>query len=155
MELIEHEEMRLVGLALPHTTTNENGQSAIDCGTLWQQFQNENYYERINSKLNSNVIAVYHGYEGDHTKPYHYFIGCPIDKSAVIPEGLDSLYIPKDVYRKLTAKGIMPDCVADAWRSIWAGDFDLQRAYHFDFELYDERSHDWNNAAVDIFISVV
>ena len=29
----------------------------------------------------------------------------------------------------------------------------IPRAYHADFEVYDERSKDWNQAEVDIFIS--
>ncbi len=69
------EETRRIGLALTHTTTNENNQSAIDCGTLWQEFEKGNYASKIPEKINDEIIAVYHGYEGDHTKPYHYFIG--------------------------------------------------------------------------------
>lgn len=30
----------------------------------------------------------------------------------------------------------MPDCVANAWRDIWAGN--LERTYQTDFEIYDE-----------------
>jgi predicted transcriptional regulator YdeE len=147
----EHNAIRLIGIALPHTTTNKNGQSAIDCGLLWQQFGNENCAAAITGRIGNTIIAVYYGYEGDHTLPYHYFIGCPVEISADVPEGMNDLYIPKDVYQKLSAKGVMPDCVADAWRTIWAGN--IPRAYHFDFEVYDQRSQDWQNAEVDIYVS--
>ena len=40
-------EFRLIGLSLKTKTTNENGQSAIDCGSLWQQFEKGNYAEKI------------------------------------------------------------------------------------------------------------
>ena len=46
----------------------------------------------------------------------------------------------------------MPDCIVNAWRNIWTAKLD--RAYNYDFEIYDERSKDWNNAEADIFLSV-
>jgi predicted transcriptional regulator YdeE len=46
----------------------------------------------------------------------------------------------------------MPDCVADKWKELWGAD--MSRAYKADFEIYDEKSRDWKNAEVDIFISV-
>jgi predicted transcriptional regulator YdeE len=46
----------------------------------------------------------------------------------------------------------MPDCVANAWKEIWSSG--MPRAYQVDFEVYDEKSGDRNNAEVDIFISI-
>jgi predicted transcriptional regulator YdeE len=65
---------------------------------------------------------------------------------------MDSLVIPKSEYVKIIAKGIMPDCVANTWRNIWAGN--LERTYRADFENYDERSNDWNAAEVGIYVGV-
>jgi predicted transcriptional regulator YdeE len=28
-----------------------------------------------------------------------------------------------------------------------------KRGYRFDFEIYDERSHNWNDAEIDIYLS--
>lgn len=70
----------------------------------------------------------------------------------MVPDGLDSLNIPQGVYKKITARGKMPDCIAKAWQEIWSSD--LPRAYQTDFEVYDKRSHDWDNAEVDIFVSI-
>jgi predicted transcriptional regulator YdeE len=142
----------LIGLALSGQTTNANGQSAIDCGTHWQRFENGNYADRINHKLSDEIYAVYHLYEGDHTQPYSYFIGCKVDPVAEVPEGMDRLEIPADHYQKIIANGVMPDCVANAWKEIWAGT--ISRAYHADFEVYGDKSKDWNNAEVEIYLSV-
>jgi len=65
---------------------------------------------------------------------------------------MDGLTIEKANYQEFVAKGKMPDCVANTWREIWQ--MDIDRAYIADFEVYDERSKDWNNAVVDIFIGV-
>ncbi|MDQ6890751.1 MAG: GyrI-like domain-containing protein, partial [Bacteroidota bacterium] len=125
---------------------------AIDCGNLWQKFEKENCAEKIPGKIGNEVYAVYHDYEGDYTKPFSYFIGCQVKDDTKVPVGMDSLIIPAGEYQLFIAKGKMPDCIADAWKKIW--DSVIPRSYKSDFEVYDERSKDWSNAEVDIFISV-
>jgi predicted transcriptional regulator YdeE len=152
MNSIQLETICLIGLSQKHQTINANGQSAIDCGNLWQQFLHNNHTSRIPGKLNENIFAVYHNYMGDHTQPYSFFIGCQVDATAVAPDGLDRLVIPTGGYLQIAAAGKMPDCVADAWQQIWKSD--IKRAYRPDFEIYDERSQDWQNAQVMIYLSV-
>jgi predicted transcriptional regulator YdeE len=152
MVKISLKEIKLIGLALEKKTTNQNGQSAIDCGSHWQKFETGNYAEQIPTKTSKEIFAVYHDYDGDHTAPYAYFIGCRVDNIEQIPPGMTSLSIPESEYVKIVAKGIMPDCVANAWKQIWLGN--IKRAYKADFEIYDERSKDWSNAEVDIYVSV-
>lgn len=65
---------------------------------------------------------------------------------------MESLVIPSGTYTKKVAKGKMPDCITETWKEIWASD--LPRAYKTDFEVYDERSQNWNEAEVDIKISI-
>ena len=141
----------LIGISLKSKTTNEHRQSNTDCGNLWQKFEKESVFNKIENKLSDEIFAVYHNYEGDHTKPFSYFIGCKVAEGTEVPEDLDSLTTAKGTFHKTVAKGKMPDCVANAWREIWKKD-DSSRAYKADFEVYDERSHDWQNAEVDIFI---
>ena len=119
MNIIELEEINLIGLSLGKKTTNENGQSAIDCGSLWQKFQDGNYVEKIPGKADDNVLAVYHEYEGDHTRPFSYFIGCKVKAGTTRPEGMDSLVIPRGPYQIIISSGKMPDCIADTWKEIW------------------------------------
>ncbi len=146
------ETTQLIGLSLPYKTTNDNGQSNIDCGNLWQQFEAESRFAAIPGKNNDEILAVYHDYEGDYTEPFSYFIGCKVKKDTAVPDGMDSITIPSGNYQKLTASGEMPNCIAKAWKEIWGSD--IARAYRADFEVYDERSQNWNDAEVDIFISV-
>lgn len=152
MDKINLEEIKLIGLSLKSKTTNLNGQSNIDCGNLWQKFEKENYAIKIPNKLSNEILAVYYQYEGDHTQPFSYFIGCKVPTNTNVPQGLDSLIIPQGTYQKISAKGEMPNCVANTWKEIWNSD--IRRTYKFDFEVYDERSKDWNNAEVDFFLSI-
>jgi predicted transcriptional regulator YdeE len=152
MNNIELAEIKLTGLALKMKTSNENGQSGFDCGALWQKFENEGYFDKIPGKLSNEILAVYHQYDGDYTRAFSYFIGCKVNNDAIIPKGLDSLIIPKGNYLKITSKGKIPECLAHSWIEIWNSD--IPRAYKTDFEVYDERTRDWGNAEIDIFLSV-
>lgn len=108
----------LTGLALKTKTWNAEGQSAIDCGSLWQQFAEGKYVDKIPGKLDDEIIAVYHNYEGDHTKPYSYFIGCRVMPGSAVPEGMDSLAIGKATYRNLLLKaGCLTVLRIPGWKS--------------------------------------
>ena len=152
MDKIKKNEFKLIGLKLDKQTTNQNGQSGFDCGNLWQKFEKEKFVEKIQNKLSEEIYAVYYDYEDDYTKSFSYFIGCKVKIDSEAPNEMDSLFLPAENYSKIIAKGKMPDCVSDSWINIWASNID--RAYNYDFEVYDERSKDWSNAEVEIFVSV-
>ncbi|GEP90774.1 hypothetical protein CTE07_24190 [Chitinophaga terrae (ex Kim and Jung 2007)] len=152
MSIVKQPGFHLAGIKLKGKTTNANGQSAIDCGNLWQEFQQGNYAAKVKEKAGEEVYAVYYDYDSDHTAPYAYFIGSRVNDESAVPEGMEHLFIPEGEYNKLTAQGKMPDCVADKWREIWSSD--ISRGYKFDFEVYDARSWDWANATVDVFLSI-
>jgi len=152
MNKMELPEIHLIGLSLKTKTINNGGKSSLDCGNLWQKFEKENYTGKIPGKLSEDILAVYHQFDGNHTHPFSYFIGCKVEAGTITPEGLDRLLINKGLYQKIIASGKMPDCVANSWNEIWRSG--ISRAYQTDFEVYDGRSKDWSNAEVDIFISV-
>ena len=62
------------------------------------------------------------------------------------------LLIPSGSFTKVVAKGKLPDCVANSWNDIWNSN--TARSYNSDYEVYDERSMDRNDAEVDVFVSV-
>ncbi|MUV03256.1 AraC family transcriptional regulator [Flavobacterium rakeshii] len=150
---IKNTSFKLAGLKLGFKTTNENNKAMEDCGALWQHFGGSFIGNKLPQKLSNDVYAVYFDYEGDHTNPYAYFIGYRIPEDAEIPSGVDTITIPSQHYETVTAKGQMPNCVADTWREIWKKD-DSDRAYGFDFEVYGAKAADWNNAEIDIYLSV-
>ena len=149
---MQQESVTLIGLKLNTKTTNANGQAATDCGGLWQRFIGEGIADKITNKSSNDIYAVYFDYDGDHTQPYSFFIGCPVAADAELFEDLDTITIPTQKYTTVTAKGKMPNCVANAWNDIWQ--FEINRAYGYDFEVYNELSADWQNAEVAIYLSV-
>lgn len=152
MEKNHRAKFRLIGLELDQKTTNEDNRSSTDCGSLWQKFQRDKVFDLIPNKLTNEVYAVYFDYEQDETKPFSYFIGCVVDEHAEIPSNLTSLEIPAQDYVVVKAKGVMTGCITEAWTTIWNAQ--IPRKFGFDFEVYDERSQDWNDAEVDIYVSI-
>ena len=51
MQKTSYEEIKLIGISLGRKTTNLNGQSGIDCGSLWQKFEMEGCAEKIPNKI--------------------------------------------------------------------------------------------------------
>lgn len=152
MERISIKTFTIAGLSLKAPTTNTNGQSAIDCRHLWETFKNGGYAENIPGKLGDEIYGVYYKYDGDSTKPFSYFVGVRVKPGTEIELPLSTLEVPGGSYIKTTSKGKMPKCVTETWTTIWKENY--PRTYIVDFEVYDERSHDWNDAEVDVYLSV-
>ena len=153
MNTLKLPSIRLMGIMLEDRTSNENGRSNEDCGQLWQNFQKQDIVSKIPNKISDAVYAVYFDYDSDQNGEFSYFLGCPVGRTNDIPKGLSFLKIPAQSYRKITAKGEMPKCIAKAWESIWRSD--IERTYQFDFEVYDQRSKDWKAAEIDIYLGVL
>jgi predicted transcriptional regulator YdeE len=141
----------LIGIALDKKTTNENQQSSNDIGLFWQTFMKENVSSKIPGRVGEDIYAVYYDYEGDHTKPFGYFIGVPVGDDTTVPAGMIKIDIPTGRYTHFVARGRMPDCMIDAWAEIWNSD--IKRTYTADYEIYGSKSNDTENAEVDIFIA--
>ena len=141
----------VIGIAL--RTTNENGQSVQDIPALWNRFMREGILDQIPNKINNTLYCIYTDYEKDHTKPYTTILGCKVSNLDQIPYGLVGKTFEEQTYIKRIAKGnLMQGIVYEEWTKIWNAD--LNRAFTSDFEVYDERTQNPENAEVDIFISV-
>lgn len=141
----------VIGIAV--RTTNENGQSVQDIPALWNRFMTEGIMDQIPNKVDQILYCIYTDYEKDHTKPYTTIIGCKVSNLDQIPYGLVGKTFEEQTYIKRIAKGnLMQGIVYEEWTKIWNAD--LNRTFTADFEVYDERTHNPENAEVDIFISV-
>lgn len=140
----------IIGITI--RTTNENLQCQQDMGALWQRFMAEDIMGQIPNRIDQEIVAVYSDYELDYTKPYSYTIGCRVKNITDLPEGMTAIAIPTQTYAVVTAKGKMPDCLAQSWQEIWQAD--IERAYNIDFEIYGANSQNRANAEVDIYLSL-
>lgn len=150
MKTTKIEPFFIVGISV--RTTNENGRSMVDIGQLWQKFLSENIAAQIPNKVDETVYSVYTDYESDHTKPYTTILGCRVKSLDNIHKGLVGKHIEEGNYTVFTASGkVSEGFVGQAWMNIWNAP--VARLFTSDFEVYDHRARDPENATVDIFIA--
>ena len=104
--------------------------------------------DRIPNRVDANIIAVYCDYDGDHTQPYTFFLGCAVTNSNTIPDGFTTRTISTGQYHRRRANGTMPAALMAAWSDLWTSD--LNRSYKTDFEIHDLASPN----SVDIYVGV-
>ncbi|MCT4121791.1 GyrI-like domain-containing protein [Elizabethkingia anophelis] len=141
----------VIGIAV--RTTNENQKAAQDIPVLWNKFMTEGIINLIPNKADHAIYCIYTDYEKDYTKPYTTILGCKVNSLDTIPEGMVGKIIESSDYSKQTIKGNLTEgIVYNEWLKIW--NMDLDRSYTADFEIYDEKAQNPENAEVDIFIAV-
>lgn len=158
-ELINKDEIKLVGLTTRTNNKNEMNPETAKIGAVVNQFLGQSMGSRIPNRQNPGVtFSVYTDYESDEHGGYAYFIGEAVNTFDDAPKEFAQLIIPTATYQKFTMpSGKMPDVVIQAWQEIWkmtAEDFEGQRAYQADFEVYDERAMDPAQSTVDIYIGI-
>lgn len=145
------QKFNVIGISV--RTTNENGKSGEDIPALWNQFMSEEVRNKIPGKVSETLFCIYTDYEKDHTKPYTTIVGCEVESLDFIPENMVGKSIEKTEYEQFTAKGNLNEgIVFNKWLEIWNSG--LNRSFTTDFEVYDEKTQDPENAAVDLFIAI-
>ena len=76
----------------------------------------------------------------------------------IFPKGMVIKTVPAGRYAVFASdRGPVAKVVVETWKQVWSY-YQLpangQRAYRADFELYDQRAADPDNAQVDIYIGV-
>lgn len=151
--------IKLVGLKVQTSNAYEMNQATAKIGVTMRRFFTERLQDKIFYRKNpGRVFAVYTNYESDEHGEYTYFLGEEVYSFENIEQKYATLTIPAQTYVKFTSNpGQMPDVVINMWKNIWKmNTYELggQRAYVADFEIYDERSQNPNNAVCDIYIGI-
>lgn len=126
-------------------------------GKLWQRFFEDQIFTKIPNKIDTTLIALYYDFESDKTGEYTTLIGVRVSSDKEVPSGMVVKHVPADNREVfLTEQGPMGQVVFGTWQKIWqledAGK--LKHSYTVDYELYDERSRDLQNAQVEIHVGV-
>jgi len=100
---------------------------------------------------------LYSDYETDVNGNYAITIGVEASKmNDASPEWVIKT-IPAAKYLVFTShKGKMPEIVIQTWQEIWAwfANSEVERTYTGDFELYDERCANPQEAQVEVYIAI-
>jgi predicted transcriptional regulator YdeE len=117
-----------------------------------ERFFKENILSKIPNKVSGDILAVYTDYEGDHTKPYSWILGCEVSSLAKVPEGLYGKIIPASKYAVFTTKGAFPQGLIAVWQEVWK--LNLPRSYTTDFEVYRKDFDPVRNPEVKVCIAI-
>ncbi|WP_459209592.1 GyrI-like domain-containing protein [Aquimarina rhabdastrellae] len=153
MQHTKIEPFKVIGITV--RTTNENGKAAQDIPALWNRFVKEKLVRQIPNRIDDTVYGMYTDYESDYKGYYTTIIGCKVSELEEIPEGMEGKSFEGGMYIKITGKGdLNQGVVFNEWMKIWEMDKELNRSYTVDFEVYDQRAQNPNDAEVDILVAV-
>jgi nucleotidyltransferase substrate binding protein (TIGR01987 family) len=151
--------IKLVGITARTSNILEMNPETSKIGETMGKFFASGMQSQIFGRKNpGTVFAVYTHYESNEHGPYTYFLGEEVGSFENIPQGFETLTIPAQTYVKFTSTpGKMPTVCIDMWQNIWkmnAADLGGQRVYMADFEVYDHRCQNPEQAVLDIYIGV-
>lgn len=119
----------------------------------WHRFMSENVLTAIPHKKDSALIAMYTDYAGDSDCTYTFLIGARVESGTGVPAGMVRKEVPAGRYAIFPSeRGPVERIVVEAWQRVWSSD--IQRALQADYEVYDERAADLQNAQVDLHVGV-
>ncbi|WP_134684349.1 GyrI-like domain-containing protein [Brevibacillus migulae] len=159
MELItiNKDSLNLIGISARTTNQQESsGQGSIPA--LWGAFFSEQITGKIPEIVHPHwMYTLYSHYENGAAGEYTVLIGHESEKRDGIPAGLARVELPAAKYAVITTRqGPVSEVVPEAWMQIWewSATGKLRRTFSGDFERYDARSFDPQQAVVEIFIAV-
>lgn len=157
-KMVERDSFQIVGISAQTSNAKEiTSQAKIP--QLWNDFYQQNIIEQIANRKNSNIYGLYSDYETDVNGEYFITLGVQMLNSldGDIPAGLTVKTVPAAKYLVFTSdQGALPDVVIQTWQDIWAwfANSGVERTYTGDFELYDERCANPQEAQIEIYIAV-
>jgi predicted transcriptional regulator YdeE len=124
----------------------------------WERVMAGGIIEQIPNRADTSIIAMYTDYESGANGEYTFLIGVKVTSIDSIPEGMLTKQVPDVRYVVFTSeKGPVWKIVPEVWQKIWstpAIEMGGERAFLADFEIYDERAADPQNAVVEVWMGI-
>ena|ERR1700688_2972011 len=123
----------------------------------WQKFFSEGMPAKIPDTTGPNLYAVYADYSSDHKGEYTYIVSAQVKDGTTPPNGMVVRQVPAGQYAVFTTEiGPFAKVVPAAWQRIFKLEEEgtLKRAYKTDFEIYNQRAQNPQNAQIDIYIGI-
>ena len=127
-------------------------------GKQWARFMKENLAAQIQNKSDSAILTVYTDYASDKDGEYTFILGSRVTSTTEVPKGMIASKVQSGRYAIfISEQGPVAKVVSETWQKIWSipksspgGD----RAYKTDYEVYDQRAANPENAQVEVHIGV-
>ena len=156
--ILEQPGFSVIGIQLRTSNAKEvTGGGAIP--KQWDKFLKEGIADKIPSKVDSTIYAVYTNYASDHNGEYDFIIGMKVSSVSDVPPGMVAKNVPSGKYAVISStQGPVAQVVPKAWQRVWSLEDNKQlggvRAYKADFELYDQRSQNPQDSQVDLYVGL-
>ncbi len=157
MNIQHHGGFSVAGLTARTNNAHEmSGKGRI--GSVWQDFLKPGLVGKIPNKVGVDLVVVYTDYETDHTGHYTYLLGVPIFSAEPLPADLTVRHVPAGRYAVFSSnRGPLKQIVPEIWQQIWAmspEELGGTRAFKTDYEIYDQRAADPENAQIDVYVGL-
>jgi len=150
-------EILVVGISQRTNNAAEAGAAGV-IPKAWARFMKEGLLQKIPNRVDGSVIALYTDYAGDKDGDYMFLLGARVENASQVPAGMVLKHVPDGKYATiLSERGAVSAVVPAAWKRIWSmsrEDLGGERAYKADYEVYDQRSADPQNAQVEIRVGL-
>jgi predicted transcriptional regulator YdeE len=155
--VIQQSAFTVVGIAVRTSNAKEMTADGV-IGKQWARLMQDGVLRKIPNKADKAIVAVYTDYASDKDGEYTYVLGARVTSDSEVAAGMVAKKIPAGRYAVFTSeRGAAAKVVPEAWmqinslpRSATGGD----RVYRADFEVYDERAADPQNAQVDVYVGI-
>ena len=155
--IVTQAEFTVIGIAVRTSNAKEMTAEGV-IGKQWARLMQEGLLAKIPNKADAAIVAVYSDYASDHNGEYTFVLGARVTSAEAVPEGMVATKIFAARYAVFTSeKGPAAKVVPQVWmrinslpKSAVGGD----RAYRADFEVYDDRAADPQNAQVDVYVGI-
>ena len=156
-KIVEHMGFTVIAISIRTSNAKEMSGNGV-IGQQWDRFMKDGLLAEIPNKVDSNILAVYIDYESDANGAYTFMIGARVSSAEDVPVGMVAKKVPAGRYAVfISEKGFVGKVVPETWNRIWAVPKSSpggNRAYRADFEIYDQRAADPQNAVVDIYVGI-
>ena len=152
-EIFALDAMYIVGTEIRTQNRLEGKRSSARIPAHWDNFYDQQVVRRIPNRTGEDLYGIFTHYVNGDTAEYSHIIGVEVAGLLNIPEGMVGLMIPEGEYMVFTAEGKMPRAVGQVWDEIqeyFEENLAYQRAFTFDFELYDPSDSETINVYVAI-----
>jgi predicted transcriptional regulator YdeE len=155
-KIVDHPGFDVIGIEARTNNAKEmSGQGVI--GPMWGRLVSEGILSKVPNRVGDTIYALYTGYASDRNGDYDFFVGAQVSSSSSIPAGMVLKRVPAGKYAVITSgKGPGFEVVPKAWQQVWQLEdrMQLDRVYAADFEIYDERARNPQDAQVDLYVGL-
>ena len=155
--IVQLDAFEVMGIAVRTNNAKEASADGV-IPKLWQQVMQKHALNTVPDPADQNIYAVYTDYASDANGDYTLLLGKIVPSGTKLGDGFVVKTVPAGRYAVFTSdRGPVSKVVVETWKQIWSyyrSPANGERAYRADFELYDQRAVDPNNAQVDIYIGV-